>query len=359
MGSWFLFFSFFLTLASHAAEPAAVMEASCESALNPTFLFHSSADTEDRYDSGRAGSTPFYGFAPDTDKKAQVEFGHFNDVVSFAPVSNQHIWVGTSTGMLRRYEATRGIESALALKGQAGEIRDVLVIRKESLIVSVSSDGTAWVRDPAKEGKLLTRLEEIYGKVSRVALSPDERKLAVIGEKCSGVFDLDTLKPVVFFKITNFRRFFRWIVKPPGIAAHLASVTQLEWTPDGTKVLSVSTDGAPTKNQWVWDVATGKLERRLPPPAEQQPPAERNVEFAARSDVISVSMQASGRVALTAYADGIVVIWERETGKVLHGFVIPKDLRMPGNKVYFYKRWIILRTPNNQMRIWAFGVLLS
>jgi WD40 repeat protein len=153
-------------------------------------------------------------------------------------------------------------------------------------------DNTVRLWDVAT-GKETRRLGNFIYPVTKLALAPDSKHIAVAG---------NTDQAVHVREIT---------AKPPPSAGHVNGVQFATFSPDG-RLLATSAFG----DVRVWDVATRKEVRRI---------EANNIQGSA------LSFLPDGKHLLVAGRDGRIVLWEIATGRELWHL---NDSKLPGGTIY-------------------------
>jgi WD40 repeat protein len=218
------------------------------------------------------------------------------------------------------------------------------------LMTATSGDGIARVWETTA-GKLLHQFRATPGRMERVALSPDGRLLALIGEKNDNILLWDVAHgqptatdrgheagPLTVAFTSDGRSAVtvnhhpadepaaathRWSVRrwslPDGTAGATAwgeAGEELRWTvfsADGRLLAVVTAEGSLR----LWDVAAGKESRRWKVPthavAARRGPGSTSIE----PDLLSLAFAADGRTLFATDFTGQVRRWDTATGKEL------------------------------------------
>lgn len=163
-------------------------------------------------------------------------------------------------------------------------------------IAAGSADGTVRIwhrRDGFKTPVILSHTNS----VSRVAFSPDGKRLAVV--------EVDGL---VFWELDPQRRIRAG-------ASHHGGINSLAFGADGSRVVTASADGTTA----VWNSATGERLKVLSvnPEGVKSSGGAKEVVLNA---VFTAVFSADGRRVLTASRNGTAMLWDVESGAILHRF---------------------------------------
>ncbi|HET7505909.1 MAG TPA: hypothetical protein VFK02_33045 [Kofleriaceae bacterium] len=128
--------------------------------------------------------------------------------------------------------------------------------------------------------------------VTSVAFSPDgTRIISASSDRTARIWAISTGKPLT----------------PP--LAHLGDVHTAAFSPDGARVLTASTDGTAQ----IWDAVTG---RPLTPPLVHKPANDLHRDvFDHNGDIRIAAFDRAGRRVVTASDDGTARLWDAATGK--------------------------------------------
>jgi WD40 repeat protein/predicted Ser/Thr protein kinase len=187
-----------------------------------------------------------------------------------------------------------------ALRGHTRAVRAAKFSADGSRIVTVSADGTARVWNARTGSSVLTLMQQSV-EVNSVAFSPDGSKIVTgNGFAYYGTVG-DRSGAVCLWDARTGRRIRE-------LKAHYgAKVWAIEFSPDGSRIVSGSLDGTAC----VWDAHTGGLCFRL----KRQ-----------SSEVRSVAFSPDGSRIAAAIADGTVRIWDVRTGSDILAFKAHRDV---------------------------------
>jgi WD40 repeat protein len=179
--------------------------------------------------------------------------------------------------------------------GHAGLIRGLAVTTDGRFVVSAGDDKVIRVWDwRAQETVRRIRGAATAGNEGRIyalALSPDDRWLAVAGWLMGDQPDRDAIR-IYDFTTGELRRVLR---------GHGDVIISLAFSPDGTKIISGSMDTLSA----IWDIESGKVLHVL----------RGHEEPTRRHHVYGTAFSSDGKRVVTGAYDGLAFIYETETGK--------------------------------------------
>jgi WD40 repeat protein/serine/threonine protein kinase len=301
-----------------------------------------------------------------TGKERRVLSGHADAVrsVAFSP-DGARIASGDNAGAIRVWDAATGLELKV-LRGHEMYIRSVVYSPGGHRLLSAASGGQAKVWDAATGSEMM-----VLDGASRASFSPDGKYIAGAGNNEVKLWDASTGNPVAVFgnqsgqiRALAFTGDSRYVVfggwtcairiwdiatksEVRTLRGHESQVLHLVSTPDGKRLVSAAYDGtikvwdltgdpgrlilaSPDRSGhviagispdgrhiaahvfwsdriWVYDVARGAQVGTLSKPGAQ---------------IMSASLNASGRLIVSGNSDGSLDIWDVETGaglRTLHG----------------------------------------
>jgi WD40 repeat protein len=203
-------------------------------------------------------------------------------------------WIASASGdqTIKVWDAAAG-QLLRTLKGHASEVLGLAFSPDGSRLASVSPDGTVkvWALMTSQESRLLRGRGSVVG---RLAYSPDGTKLASTAPRDSAVslWDVKTGQAIHTFpyEVTG---------PPSNPRADLFPVT---FCPD-SRIAAGTADGS----VWVWDVRTREVKKH----------------FHHSGVVLALASSPDGSLLASAGDDKVVVIWDSNTGGVIH--------RLPGH----------------------------
>jgi WD40 repeat protein len=221
-------------------------------------------------------------------------------VVSLAMLpSGNRFLAGSDGGELVMWDL-RTRKELLRFVGHSNNVYRLAVTSDGSLLASASADKTVRLWDVAT-GRELHRWSDYSDEVEWVAIAPDDRRVLTI-DKGSRLRLLD-------------------ITSHGEICQFQCHGTAAAFSPDGTAVATTGEDG--TVQLWrlppIVPAAQPAKEPTPHPPAAK--PSVENRSFLAHTDhVLCIALSPDGRRALSGGKDGMVRLWDVETGKEVRSF---------------------------------------
>ncbi|HVP22104.1 MAG TPA: BTAD domain-containing putative transcriptional regulator [Anaerolineaceae bacterium] len=181
-------------------------------------------------------------------------------------------------------------------------------------------------------GKTLETLSGHRSAVRAVNFLPDgQRALSASDDGSLILWNLASAKPLAVFKvdqtsqialasfpdgssalsINSKNELFRWDLEDAFVLKHIGrhndSIFDVDFSPDGKKVLSCSGSRWPNvlakdASLRLWDIQTGRLLQTMAPPVQV---------------IVQCAISPDGRWALSGSDDGIVRLWDLETGQLI------------------------------------------
>jgi WD40 repeat protein len=212
--------------------------------------------------------------------------------VRWLDVSPDKRWIVTCShdGTVRVWPADGG--DARTAPAHAGRIRDLAYSQDSRILYSLGTDGSlnAW-RTHDLQKLASTTVSEAAQATLSFALSPDDRFLAV-GSPDGVIRLLDARTLALASVIKPSKAQDASLESPQNFGQFVA------FSPDGEQLITGGWAGG-SEHAWIWDLDRGQVERELP---------------VAPSPVWAVAWSPNGRIAATGSENGIVEIWDPDTG---------------------------------------------
>ncbi len=146
------------------------------------------------------------------------------------------------------------------------------------------------------EGEIIKEFEGFEESMLATAYSPKGNYIAAANDRQIFIYETDSFK---LHKTIN---------------AHASNIYDIQFTPDGKKLVSASRD----KTIKIWDVATGNIEDLL----------SRH-----ERSVMSIDISDNGKMIVSGAFDATTIIWDLEKGELLTSF---EDHKLPVYAVAFH-----------------------
>lgn len=285
------------------------------------------------------------------------------------------VWIWQINGASARPEATQ----VLPLKGHTGAVWDVDFSPDETHIVTAGQDRTVilWSLDAAANDWPLPAFRGHTGIVYSCEFSPDGQRVVSAGaDRRVLVWEIDQIRPINLDELAKEE-------SPPApptfieLKGHTADVSCVDFAPDGSQVLSASSDHTVK----IWDAAKGKLLKTLrghdgwvvtgafTPDGRQAvtgsydgsaavwPVADYQEQIVFADDkataILSAAPSPDGRFIVTSHQDGSVRLWNRATGK-LEGPPLEEGHEFLGETAQFMPNGqrIVTGARDSTVRLW-------
>lgn len=246
---------------------------------------------------------------------------HATDLFTLAyDLSSDSIVSGGSDHLLRVWNPRGGAKGSY--RGCFASVASLAVSADGTRLVSGSFDNAVRVWDsPTRRPLEVVPADKALGAITSLAISPDNKSLALAGQDVIQVWNLDDLttasKPAKTLKPGGDVRALAFARKDGGLVAHVVSAkggAVQRWGDKfadlpalGTDVVqvAVSRDGAwlavanKDRSVGVWDLAAGELKHTLK---------------GHQADVRCLAFSVEGKLLLTADTDGMVHTWDAQSG---------------------------------------------
>ena len=220
-----------------------------------------------------------------TGQEQLVLSGHHGNVIDLAFNQEGTRLVTTSTDMTAIIWDVATGEALVTLRGHNGVLISPAFSPDGTLVATTSRDGTARVWD-ASSGEEILNLQHT-GPTSSPAFSPDGTMLAIAEHD---EFSEHSIYEVRIWDVSQGKEVLR-------LRGHNHSVNEVDFGQNGTRLLTVSSDGTAK----VWDAGTG----------------EEILSLLHDGWVLSGDLSSDGSLIATGGADGTVRIWDSANGREL------------------------------------------
>ncbi|MCP4257807.1 MAG: WD40 repeat domain-containing protein, partial [Planctomycetes bacterium] len=239
--------------------------------------------------------------------------GHEDEVdgVAYSP-DGKLIATGSDDKTVRIWNAATG-DLLQELLGHSNDVCRIAFSPDGNRIVSGSMDGTARIWD-VKAGKELHQLKDgSKDRIWGVAWSLDGSHVATGHSRNIRIWNTETGS------------------SPAQLVGHSDSVWDVVFSPDGSRLLSVSSD----RTARIWDVNTGTMQ----------------LQFNEHDNAVyGASWSSDGKLVATGSADNTVRIWEADTGNQCFSFL--HEATVYGVAFSPNGKWLSTGCEDNSARIW-------